>query len=531
MNESVDWRSYVENTRSNYITQYVTCAQQNTDNYQKLDLELINMMGVAEQALDRAKYDAVLEMARWLWSDGGRFLDLQGHTQDGVQLLTQAVEAARLSGNRDQEGRLLGQLGRASLTLKELPEAANYFEQAVKIAREVGDRQGEASHLGCLGQIYLDQENKQKAADYFQEALSIVRKIGNRQMEGRLLASLGLAKLGHTGRSIDEAIEHFEKAVAIARDFGDRQGEASHLGCLGIAWELLCSARPEPPRPPPFVWGPYLADNDSRYQQYNETVVRRYEQACQARYHESIEYYERALAIAREIGDRQMEKGFSANVDRVSRPFSNREVYDGNEGDYYAEIERYERSFGVTRRIGDQRMQRRPRTDLPIGRSMAVALVTYHGRYVTAMNDEGSPGWVLRAETNVLKDWEKFTLFCLDDGKVVLETFHGRYVTAVKRNRDWVLRAETNVLKDWEKFTLVEPETEQEMSSSDMFKLLKQKSSIRIALKTRHNRYVTAMTDEGHQDWVLRAATKTLNDWEEFTVVLLQESGFGRLYW
>jgi tetratricopeptide (TPR) repeat protein len=213
MNDSVYWRSHIENTRGNYIARYVTYAQQNTDNYQKLDEELINMMSVAEQAMDRAEYDVVLEMERLLWSDGGRFLDLQGLRQDGVKLLTLALGAARLSGFREQEGRLIGQLGRASLALEKVPEAANYFEQALKIAREVDDQQGEASHLGCLGQIYLDKEDKQKAADYLQKALSIVREIGNRQMEGRLLASLGLANIDRSGRSIDEAIKHFKEAV------------------------------------------------------------------------------------------------------------------------------------------------------------------------------------------------------------------------------------------------------------------------------------------------------------------------------
>jgi hypothetical protein len=38
-----------------------------------------------------------------------------------------------------------------------------------------------------------------------------------------------------------------------------------------------------------------------------------------------------------------------------------------------------------------------------------VALRTYHGRYVTAMNNEGNRDWVLRAQTQELKDWEKFT--------------------------------------------------------------------------------------------------------------------------
>jgi tetratricopeptide (TPR) repeat protein len=219
--------------------------------------------------------------------------------------------------------------------------------------------------LGCLGQIYLGKKNKLKAADYFQEALSIARKIGERQMEGRLLAGLGLAKRRH---SFDEAIKHFEQAVAIARETGDRQGEASHLGCLGTTWELFYSAQPEPPKPTEFVSGPYLSDNDRRYIEYREAVVR-YEQACQAKYDKPIEYFKQALAIAREIGDKQLVENLSDNLGRLA--------------------------------------------GRPVGRSITVAIVTHHDRYVTAMTDEDHQDWALRAATKTLNDREKFTVILL----------------------------------------------------------------------------------------------------------------------
>ena len=94
--------------------------------------------------------------------------------------------------------------------------------------------------------------------------------------------------------------------------------------------------------------------------------------------------------------------------------------------------------------------------------------------YVTAMNDEDDRDWKLSAQTQELKDWEKFTLFnaktrtqlpCLNAFKlfrqggvsIALRTYHGRYVTAMDDGYDWVLRAHTQELKDWEKFTVVLP--------------------------------------------------------------------------
>lgn len=152
--------------------------------------------------------------------------------------------------------------------------------------------------------------------------------------------------------------------------------------------------------------------------------------------------------------------------------------------------------------------------------STLVALITFHGRYVTAMGADRD--WVIRAETTKLKDWEKLTLLCLDNGKVALKTHHDRYVTAMGADRDWVLRAETAELKDWEKFTLVEADTGEQLPCLEAFKLFGQ-DSVRIAFKTHHDRYVTAMDDQPGWDWELRAETRTLSDWEKFELVLLPE--------
>jgi hypothetical protein len=153
--------------------------------------------------------------------------------------------------------------------------------------------------------------------------------------------------------------------------------------------------------------------------------------------------------------------------------------------------------------------------------SLAVALQTYHGRYVTAMDNGGTWDWVLRAETRKLSDWEKLTLFCLDDGKVAFQTYHGRYVTAMDNGGtwDWVLRAEAQKLSDWEKFTLVNAANGRNLPCSEAVKLLGQ-GGVSIALQTYHGRYVTAMDNGGTWDWVIRAETQKLSGWEKLRIIL-----------
>ncbi len=159
-----------------------------------------------------------------------------------------------------------------------------------------------------------------------------------------------------------------------------------------------------------------------------------------------------------------------------------------------------------------------PPTGAPPPPHKTVAFKTFHDRFVTAMGADRD--WVLRAETRQISDWEKFTLICLDNGKVALTTSHGRYVTAMNDQPgfDWELRGETNVLSDWEKFTVIDPDTEEQLTCMRVFELLEQ-GEVRIALQTYHNRYVTAMNDEPGRDWKLRGETNELRDWEKFTVI------------
>ncbi len=312
MDDSVDWRSYVQDTRSKYVARYAAFTRLNTNNYSGLEEELANVLNAGEQASVLRADDKVLEMAEWLWSSGGQYLDLRGRAQDGRLLLTRAVNAASRLGDKSRQEQLLGQLGRAWVALGNLQTATQSFEQALTLAREIGDRQGAASHLGNLGQIELEQGNKQQATDYFNEAITIAKAIGDRQMEGRLWASLGLLKMvQHTRTETIEAMAHFREAIHIAKETGDRRGEASHLGSLGRAYELLGINKLSLP---PFVNGPYPDDNYDRSTRYSKEV----EHANKETYYKSYHYYSDALRIASEVHDLQMEERFLGDRRRVA---------------------------------------------------------------------------------------------------------------------------------------------------------------------------------------------------------------------
>jgi tetratricopeptide (TPR) repeat protein len=312
-----DWHSYVGRTRHNYIRRYVNFARDENANYDRLEEELANLLNATEQAWALHAYPEVLQVADSLWCSGGRFLDYRGHARDGIAVLTRAVDAARTLQDQARQEVLLGQLGRAWMAERDWPAARDRFEEALSLARDIGDRQGEASHLGNLGQILLELAQKEQAARHFQMALNLAREIGDVQIEGRVSASLGLLRLSSGTRAdILEATGNFEAALGIARQIGDRRGEVSHLGCLGLASELLSRGLSLET----FVMGPDPGADDERRRRYNREL----EWADQDSLWKAIEYYRRALAVAHEIGDEQMEKKVRGDEERVHAAFRQR---------------------------------------------------------------------------------------------------------------------------------------------------------------------------------------------------------------
>jgi hypothetical protein len=165
-----------------------------------------------------------------------------------------------------------------------------------------------------------------------------------------------------------------------------------------------------------------------------------------------------------------------------------------------------------------------------IGRAICgtpkVAFQTTHGRYVSAMgNDEE---WLIIAQAFSIDDYERFTLLCLDDGRVAFQTWHtkdgkNRVVSAMGEDKDWILMAETNVIDAYEKFTFFDADTGIQRSCLEVVESLEADGKVRIALYTYHGRFVTAMDGNWDPPWLLRAETHELGESEKFLMILLPD--------
>jgi len=132
-----------------------------------------------------------------------------------------------------------------------------------------------------------------------------------------------------------------------------------------------------------------------------------------------------------------------------------------------------------------------------------VVLVSFHGRYVTALGESGD--WQIKQEPE-LGACGRFTQHHLANGKIALKTCYDRYVTAPQTGAtrwDWLLGQESE-LGNCGQFTLHDLGRDE------------------VAFETCAGRFVTA-GDEGWPpglQWSLVGETYDILAWERFTVLL-----------
>ncbi len=147
---------------------------------------------------------------------------------------------------------------------------------------------------------------------------------------------------------------------------------------------------------------------------------------------------------------------------------------------------------------------------VPATRTDKIALKSYHGRYVTALDEGGD--WLLRQEPG-LSDCAWFTRHNLgSDGEghavVALETCHGRFVTAPIRGS-----------------TRLDRQVWQESAPGDCGQFtLEPQGDGRFAIRTCAGKYLTAGDAgagwESPLQWAVIVENPRVEDWEKFTIVL-----------
>jgi predicted ATPase/DNA-binding CsgD family transcriptional regulator len=152
--------------------------------------------------------------------------------------------------------------GRVHETLGEFDRAQDDFDASIFLARQASDRPAEVQTLLDMGMLWASR-NYDRAGDYYRRALDLARTDGDRSMLARALNHVGNWYANNVDNSRD-AQRHHREALTLFEELDDRHGTAETLDLLGITAMMI---------------------GDSAA---------------------AAEYYQRAVSIAREVGDRKI---------------------------------------------------------------------------------------------------------------------------------------------------------------------------------------------------------------------------------
>ena len=312
--------------------------QQGREQYQTSQFEAAKQSWQQALTIYREIKDPIGE-GRALGNLGAAYLSL-GDYAKAIEYQRQRLAIAKGIKDPVGEGQSLGNLGVAYYFLGDYTQAIDYHQQSLAIAKSIKDRLGEGKSLGNLGVAYYAQGDYAQAIDYHQQSLAITRELKDPQSVGASLGNLGNAydALGDYAKAIDYHQQH----LAIAKSINDRLGEGNALGNLGSAYDAL---------------GDYAKAIE--YHQQHLAIAKSIKDPIGegkslgnlgnaydglADYAKAIDYHQQRLAIAKSIKDRLGERAALNNLGLAHYSL----------GDYVKAIDYHQQSLAIAKEINSR---------------------------------------------------------------------------------------------------------------------------------------------------------------------------------
>ena len=262
--------------------------------------ELANLNHAAAQALrEPTAWAAGVQLVVALWP----FIEWHGFWLAWRAILERALVVCRRLGDLAAEVEITDQLGEVARSVGENRAALDWQEQALGLARRLGDQAIIGRVLVHLSQQHLPQGHYQAAQACCEEAVALLTPLGAEAEVAIAHNNWGIAYLLEEG-SMESALAHLMLAERMFVAQGNRRGQAKSLHNQG------------------------------------ETYLR------QERWSEAGDLYERAIALAQEVGD---EVG--AVRSRISLA-----ILLHQQGQHEAALEMHREIKILYRRLGDRPM-------------------------------------------------------------------------------------------------------------------------------------------------------------------------------
>lgn len=245
-----------------------------------------------------------------------------GRRAEAVEPFHQAVAIWKELGLTAQLAWTLAESSRVERPVFQGEEARRNLEEGLRLFEQVGDPLLEARTLHALGS-FLEREPR-TAVPYLERALRLAEEHGYRDLEMRAHYQLGFALDDLAEKQ--EALRHYEQALRLSRELRDAGQEINALNAIGHLYFLLGDpakgaghleqAVALSPNAEPLHQAAALNNLALVYERWDPPKARG--------------LYERALALGREIGDREIQ----------AKAIGNLALLDLEAGDFRSALER-----------------------------------------------------------------------------------------------------------------------------------------------------------------------------------------------
>ena len=159
--------------------------------------------GLAKAADPGLKASALSAFAMFLWMRDDR--------EDGIAVLEEAVEMARLAADDQTRAQVLNRLGVLHADQRGFERASASFDQSLQLARELGVQELQGIVLNNLGVLASDQEDLKSASERYREALTIYTQL--EMTESICVTEINLGWLALRQGELEEAETWFHQSL------------------------------------------------------------------------------------------------------------------------------------------------------------------------------------------------------------------------------------------------------------------------------------------------------------------------------
>jgi tetratricopeptide (TPR) repeat protein len=215
-----------------YFLLYAVERKERTpENYDALEGERDNLLGVSETAFASEDWVIVMAMAFVLANPVDGMLSVRGYWGEAIRIGEQALQAARSSQDEREIAGLSHNLAVMYEERGELVEARSLYDESLEIYKMLDLQSNIAVTLHQLGKLAQIQGETEEARRLYGESLEIEKRLGN---QGGVATTLhNLAALVQDQGELEEARRLYDESLKIKKRLGDQGGVAITLHQLG----------------------------------------------------------------------------------------------------------------------------------------------------------------------------------------------------------------------------------------------------------------------------------------------------------